>query len=405
MFDFLKDSVGIFFFGMLIFLMGLRFVVETFSFKMKGTRLSGKVVKVVPIGTKAAAPIVEYTFNGNTLRSPGINMLTLSKVHDNVNIYYNPEKNPDCVLISSPMSDITGIIMCAIGLFIFGLFGLEFYDYSSEGIPRGIHVNKIVEALPCFIILLVLTLIFAFVIFKISFAPESIGTVNVKKEENLVRGALDMLSELSLHGYSAELIDKLIEYVEKLKKDERYYSEYRDYVLILADAYIFRHEYENAIYWLDSLDEDRILKDASKNIEVWFRYVDYYSSRMEICRWTNDHEQAETLLAKEKKRFKSIAGKSERLDSAIESFYYDYYFLNGKYEQAKIHAEKILDLKKNDRIHGYRADLRMAEICHELGDIEGCNRSVEIAKEKLKDRKDGQSKCIFEDYMKRIGLS
>ena len=47
----------------------------------------------------------------------------------------------------------------------------------------------------------------------------------------------------------------------------------------------------------------------------------------------------------------------------------------------------------------------MAEICHELGDIEGFNRSVEIAKEKLKDRKDGQSRFIFEDYMKRIGLS
>ena len=129
MFDFLKDAVEIYFFGMIIFLMGLRFVVETFSFKMKGTRLSGKVVKVVPIGTKAAAPIVEYTFNGNTLRSPGINILTLSKVHDNVNIYYNPEKNPDCVLISSPMSDITGIIMCAIGLLMFGLCGLDVYDY------------------------------------------------------------------------------------------------------------------------------------------------------------------------------------------------------------------------------------------------------------------------------------
>ena len=405
MLDYLKDAIEIYFFGMLIFLMGLRFVVETFSFKMKGTRLSGKVVKVIPIGTRAAAPIVEYTFNGNTLRSPGINMLTLSKVHDNVNIYYNPEKNPDCVLISSPMSDIIGIIMCAVGLFIFGLFGLEFYDYSSEGIPRGIYADKIVEALPCLIILLVLTLVFAIVIFKISFAPKNIGTVNVKKEKHLVRGALDLLSELSMHGYSAELVDKLIAFIEELKKDERCYSEYRDNVLILVGVYIYRHEYENAIHWLNSLDEDRLLKEAPKDREPWLSLVSYYSSRMEICRWTNDHEQAETLLAKEKKRFKSIAGKSEQLDSAIESFYYDYYFLNGKYEQAKIHAEKILELKKNDRIHGYRADLRMAEICHELGDIEGCNRSVEIAKEKLKDRKDGQSKCIFEDYMKRIGLS
>ena len=56
MFDFLKDAVEIYVFGLIIFLMGLRFVVETFSFKMRGTRLSGKVVKVVPIGAKASAP-------------------------------------------------------------------------------------------------------------------------------------------------------------------------------------------------------------------------------------------------------------------------------------------------------------------------------------------------------------
>ena len=242
MFDFLKDAVEIYFFGMIIFLMGLRFVVETFSFKMKGTRLSGKVVKVVPIGAKAAAPIVEYTFNGNTLRSPGINILTLSKVHDNVNIYYNPEKNPDCVLISSPMSDITGIIMCAIGLLMLGLCGLDFYDYSSEEIKKGIYADKIVEALPCLIILLVLVLIFAIVIFKISFAPKSIGTVNVKKEKNLARGALDMLFELSTHGYSAELVDKLTGFIEELKKDDSYYSEYKDNVLILVGVYVFRHE-------------------------------------------------------------------------------------------------------------------------------------------------------------------
>ncbi len=405
MFDFLKDAVEIYFFGMIIFLMGLRFVVETFSFKMKGTRLSGKVVKVVPIGAKAAAPIVEYTFNGNTLRSPGINILTLSKVHDNVNIYYNPEKNPDCVLISSPMSDITGIIMCAIGLLMLGLCGLDFYDYSSEEIKKGIYADKIVEALPCLIILLVLVLIFAIVIFKISFAPKSIGTVNVKKEKNLARGALDMLFELSTHGYSAELVDKLTGFIEELKKDDSYYSEYKDNVLILVGVYVFRHEYENAIHWIDSLDEDRLLKEAPKDREPWLSLVNYYSLKMEICRWTDDHEQAETLLEKGKKKFKPFAGKSDRLDSAIETFYYDYYFLNGKYEQARIHAEKILELKKNDRIHGYRADLRMAEICHELGDIEGFNRSVEIAKEKLKDRKDGQSRFIFEDYMKRIGLS
>ena len=155
-----------------------------------------------------------------------------------------------------------------------------------------------------------------------------------------------MLSELSTHGYSAELVDKLTGFIEELKKDDSYYSEYKDNVLILVGVYVFRHEYENAIHWIESLDDDRLLKEAPNDREPWLSLVNYYSSKMEICRWTDDHEKAETLLEKGKKKFKPFAGKSDRLESAIESFYYDYYFLNGKYEQAKIHAEKILDLKR-----------------------------------------------------------
>ena len=90
-------------------------------------------------------------------------------------------------------------------------------------------------------------------------------------------------------------------FIEELKKDDSYYSEYKDNVLILVGVYVFRHEYENAIHWIDSLDEDRLLKEAPKDREPWLSLVNYYSLKMEICRWTDDHEQAETLLEKGKK--------------------------------------------------------------------------------------------------------
>ena len=183
-FDYIIDCFRINLFGIIIFLMGLRFVIDSAGFKKNGAHLSGKVIKIVPMGLRAAAPIVEFEFNEKILRSPGITHLTIPKENANVRIYYNPGKNPDCVLITSSILDIIRIIMCIVGTLIIALSFWLFYNYSSDEIAKGIYTDKIVQVLPLLIASLVMTLISAFLIFKISFTPKRLGTVIVSKEKN-----------------------------------------------------------------------------------------------------------------------------------------------------------------------------------------------------------------------------
>ena len=126
---------------------------------------------------------MEFEFKENTFRSPGITHLTIPKENADVKIYYNPEKNPDSVLITSPIIDIISIIMCIVGTLIKALYVWLFYNYSSDEIAKGIYTDKIVQVLPILIASLVMTLISAFLIFKISFTPKRLGTVIVSKEK------------------------------------------------------------------------------------------------------------------------------------------------------------------------------------------------------------------------------
>ena len=181
--------------------------------------------------------------------------------------------------------------------------------------------------------------------------------------------------ELLKSGHSVQYLELLETEAELVQNNGNglYY-----YVIIqLANEYVFRHRAMEAIECLNRIKPGEIKTIAgSRNLNLYL--CQYYDVQMAICDELNDPVRAENVMRDAGPYIQAIYGKNPLKNATIDEAYILYNCLQGKYDDALVHAEQITAYSNSETFR-YVQNFEKTIIYGYMGDFDKLTRYADMA--------------------------
>lgn len=209
------------------------------------------------------------------------------------------------------------------------------------------------------------------VVFTASFVLSVITTLLIMVFSKSVKNQNAIMTEFEKNGYSEKFIELSSAEVNRLgatAAKNRFSGIYVNYVLNLANAYLYREDLRNAMETINRLSPGE-MKDSldTGNLITVIALLNYFDMQITICDEMKDLNRLQRVMMDARPYFEKYRGKSSTADTIINESNCFYFRMMGQYDEAMRYADECL--KKKDKLNGYVGNLLKATVFADMGRV------------------------------------
>ena len=220
------------------------------------------------------------------------------------------------------------------------------------------------------------------VIFTAAFLFSAITSLLIFTFSKSVKSQNAIMTEFEKNGYSEKFIELSSAEVNRLGANTvktRFNNIYVNYVLNLANAYLYHEDIQNAMETINRLSPEE-LKDNldTGNLITMIALLNYFDMQINICDEMKDLNRLQRVMADARPYFEKYRGKSPTADTIINESNCFYFRMMGQYDEAMRYADECL--KKKDKLNGYVGNLLKATVFADMGRVPEALQCVDDAR-------------------------